>query len=139
MADIFISYSRKDSNIVGAFVWRLEHEGFKVWIDRDGIYSGNVFAEVIATAIEESKVLIFFSSENSNISPWTAGEIGIANMYGKHIIPVRLDHSPYNKRVIIHLVNLDYIDYSDPSKHYVMMEKLVKELRELCPDTAPRE
>ena len=136
MNDIFISYSRKDSNVVSEFVWRFEQEGFKVWIDKEGIYSGDEFAEVLATAIEDSKVVVYFSSVDSNASKWTAGEIGIANMYNKHIIPVRLDHSPYNKKIIIHLVNLDYIDYTRPNRHSEMMEKLLSELRTLCPGTS---
>ena len=135
MNDIFISYSRRDSNVVGEFVWRFEQEGFKVWIDKEGIYSGDEFAEVLATAIEESTVVVYFSSADSNASRWVAGEIGIANMYDKHIIPVRLDHSPYNKKSIIHLVNRDYIDYTEPQKHPEMMEKLIKVLREICPKT----
>ena len=138
MNDIFISYSRKDSNVVSEFVWRLEQEGFKVWIDKEGIYSGDEFAEVLATAIEESTVVLYFSSVDSNASKWTAGEIGIANMYDKHIIPVRLDHSPYNKRTIIHLVNRDYIDYTNPIRHSEMMERLLDELRILCPNAKVR-
>ena len=138
MNDIFISYSRKDSNVVGEFVWRFEQEGFSVWIDREGIYSGDEFAEVLATAIEESSVVVYFSSVNSNASKWTAGEIGIANTYDKHIIPVRLDLSPYNKKTIIHLVNLDYIDYTHSEKHSEMMEKLLSELRKLCPNSEKR-
>lgn len=134
MNDIFISYSRKDSNVVSEFVWRFELEGFKVWIDKEGIYSGDEFAEVLATAIEESTVVVYFSSVNSNASKWTSGEIGIADMYDKHIIPVRLDLSPYNKKTIIHLVNRDYIDYSNPARHSEMMERLINVLRVLCPN-----
>ena len=43
--------------------------------DKDGIYSGQEFIEIITGAIAESKMLIFISSKHSNESMWTAGEI----------------------------------------------------------------
>ena len=50
--DVFISYSRKDTTIVDQFVKRLTEAGYRVWIDRDGIYSGDQFATNIVEAIE---------------------------------------------------------------------------------------
>lgn len=81
MSDIFISYSRYDSNVVNELVSLLEEEGYSVWIDRDGIESGDDFKRVILKAIKESKVVLFFSSEHSNVSDWTAKEIGVAVKY----------------------------------------------------------
>ena len=57
--DVFISYSRKDTKIVDEFVSRLESEGFRVWIDRDGIESGDAFKRVIVKAIKESALFLF--------------------------------------------------------------------------------
>ena len=50
--DIFISYSRKDTAIVDQFVDRLSEAGYRVWIDRDGIYSGDQFKAKIVRAIK---------------------------------------------------------------------------------------
>lgn len=132
--DIFISYSRKDSNIVDEFVNRLEAEGFRVWIDRDGIESGDAFKKVIVKAIKESSIVAFFSSEYSNSSPWTAKEINIAVHHDKPIIPIKIDKTVYNDEVEFDLVSLDYVDYTDPSMRSAMMEKLVKTVKSRLPE-----
>ena len=127
--DIFISYSRYDSDVVNEIVTLLEQEGYSIWIDRDGIESGEDFKRVILKAIKESKVVLFFSSEHSNVSDWTAKEIGVAVKYKKHIIPIKLDDSNFNEAVEFDLINLDYIDYSKSSIQTAMRDKLLKTLR----------
>lgn len=127
--DIFISYSRHDTNVVNEIVAMLEQEGYSVWIDRDGIESGEDFKRVILKAIKESEVILFFSSEHSNASDWTAKEIGVAVKYRKHTIPIKLDDSNFNEAVEFDLINLDYIDYSKPTIRPAMREKLLKTLR----------
>lgn len=132
--DIFISYSRKDSKIVDEFVGRLEAEGFRIWIDRDGIESGDAFKRVIVRAIKESAIVFFFSSEYSNTSPWTAKEINIAVHYDKPIIPIKLDKTVYNDEVEFDLVSLDYIDYTELAMRPAMMEKLVRTVKSRLPE-----
>jgi len=127
--DIFISYSRYDTNVVNEIVTMLEQEGYSVWIDRDGIESGDDFKRVILKAIKESKVVLFFSSEHSNVSDWTAKEIGVAVKYKKHIIPIMLDDSNFNEAVEFDLINLDYVDYSKVLTRLAMRERLFKTLR----------
>ena len=50
--DIFISYSRTDALIVDDVVSRLEQHGFRIWIDKNGIESGDAFKRVIVKAVE---------------------------------------------------------------------------------------
>ena len=107
--DIFISYSNKDSHIVHKYAKFLEDYGYKVWYDVKGLYGGAKFAGEIADAIETSKLFVFFSSENSNKSEWTKGEIFLAKKYNKQILPVRIDDSEYEKSVMIVLLPLQYI------------------------------
>jgi len=127
--DVFISYSRKDAALVNIFVQRLETEGLRVWIDRDGVESGDAFKKVIVNAIKESAIFVFFSSESSNRSPWTTKEVSIAVHYGKPIIPIRLDKSVYSEDIEFDLVNLDYIDYSEEEMRQLMMDKLIRTIK----------
>ena len=76
--DVFISYSRSDIKQIDKFVERLEKLGFRVWIDRKGIESGDSFKQVIVSAIEKSEVFVCFNSYNSVKSPWTTKELGVA-------------------------------------------------------------
>ena len=89
--EIFISYSRQDGGRVREVVSALGRDGFNVWIDREGITGGNDFVERIVSALNDCKVVVFFSSEASNASPWTRQEISLAQEYNRPIIPVRLD------------------------------------------------
>ena len=41
--DLFISYSRKDSEQVLSVVEKLQERGFTIWIDKDGTESGDAF------------------------------------------------------------------------------------------------
>lgn len=127
--DIFISYSRKDRIIVDKYVQQLESLGYKVWIDRVGIYSGAQFKSALVQAIEESKVFVFFSSVASNDSKWTAKEIAIAINRNKHIFPIKLDNSHYNKDVEFDLVNLDFVNLSQKETETEEFEKLKRSLK----------
>ncbi len=131
--DVFVSYSRKDTKIVDEFVNRLEAEGIRVWIDRDGVESGDAFKRVIVNAIKESALFMFFSSVSSNASPWTTKEVSIAVHYDKPIIPIKIDRTIYNEDIEFDLVNLDYIDYTEESMRQPMMDKLVRTIKSKLP------
>ena len=126
--DIFISYSRDDSAIVNTFVQRLEAAGYKVWIDKTGIYTGSRFKSVLVQAIEDSKVFLFFSSKGANASPWTAKEVAIAVDRKKTIIPIKLDNTRYNRDVEFDLIGLDYVDYRNKSNRNQEFDKLMRTL-----------
>ena len=130
--DVFISYSRRDAKVVGMFVDRLLKEGFSVWIDKDGIESGDAFKHVIVKAIERSAVVLFFSSEASNASEWTSKEIGVAIYDNKPNIPIRLDNAKYNSEIKFDLINLDYIDLKGGNLSDEVFARLVKTLRHKC-------
>lgn len=109
--DIFISYSRKDQQIVNQFVGRLTEAGYKVWIDKEGIYSGDQFKATIVKAIKDASIVLFFSSASSNASEWTVKEIGYALKKGKTIIPVKLDDCEYEDSIDFDLINIDFIQH----------------------------
>ena len=119
--DIFISYSCKDKGIVLKYVEYLESLGYNVWYDVIGLQGGTEYSAHIAEAIETSKLLIFFSSENSNKSEWTKGEILLAKKINKPILPVKIDSSDYEKSLLIILLPLQYIlckgDISNQSRN----------------------
>ncbi len=121
--DIFISYSRNDSGIVNKFVDQLKQAGFSVWIDIDGIESGDAFKKTIVRAIENSDTVLFFSSEHSNASIWTAKEIGVAIYENKKVIPILIDHTKYNPEIKFDLINLDFLDL-DQGFDFVMTKLL---------------
>ena len=130
--DVFVSYSRKDSEIVQSVVDRLKAEGYRCWMDVTGIESSDEFKRVLVTAIRQSKVILFFSSANSNSTEWTVKEINIAVQMKKPIIPVRLDDAPYDDSILFDLSGLDYIAYEEKSIHDVGLEKLLRGVAVKC-------
>ena len=91
----------------------IEKWGIKTWIDKDGIFSSYDFKELIEKAIENTKIVIFMSSEKSNDSDFVRNEIKYAITYKKKIIPVMLDHSPFGDGLRMDLANVDQVDYTD--------------------------
>ena len=78
---IFISYSRKDQEMVFDIVKRIEHQvGVKCWIDINGIESGQQFVDVIMAAIENCEVVVFMMSESSLHSEYVRKEVNYAHM-----------------------------------------------------------
>ena len=52
MSDIFISYSRKDSEQALQLADRLRGEGMSVWIDQQGIEAAKTWSEEIVNAYQ---------------------------------------------------------------------------------------
>ena len=87
--DIFISYSRKDSEKVLSVVEKLQERGFSIWIDKDGIESGDAFKSVIVRAIKNSDVFLFFSSFYTVISPQILCFMNLRTSSGLSYLPCR--------------------------------------------------
>lgn len=145
--DVFISYSRKDyvdehkniipNNDVSKIKDALTKAGITYWFDEEGIYSGENFVEKIVTNIESAKIFLFLSTANANKSPWTCKEIASADEFKKHIIPVRIDSSPYNKKVLFRISDLDYIEYyNNPQKG---IDDLIKSIKSYLDEFAAKE
>lgn len=127
--DIFISYSRRDKIKVDKIIEILINNGYTVWVDVDGIESGEAFRANIVDAIENSSIVIFFSSKSSNISKWTTKEISLAVEFAKYIIPIKFDSTRYNKSILFDLIDLDYIEMSENRLMDVSTQKLLKTVR----------
>ena len=134
--DVFISYSRKDyvdennneipGNPISKLKEHLKNANVSYWFDKEGIIHGDQFASVIVKNIKQSRILLFVSSEHSNLSEWTCDEIATARTYKRKIIPFRIDESEYNETVMLYLAKLDFIDYTNnPTQS---LEELVKSL-----------
>ena len=86
MADIFLSYSRKDQKQAVRIAKALENVGFSVWMDIS-IPAGEEWREVILKALGTSKMTIVLWSHNSTNSEWVKSESTFAADQGK-LIPV---------------------------------------------------
>src|SRR4051812_20793036 len=94
MADVFISYSRRDSRFVSALADGLRLHGKDVWLDIQGIRDAEVFPEALSSAIGSSDGFVFVISPASVESLYCMREVGDAVDAGKRIVPVDFEHVP---------------------------------------------
>lgn len=107
--DVFISYSRKDSELVDRICLAFDKVSIKYFIDRQEISGGFEFPAIIADAILNSKVVLFIASENSYKSKYTNAELTFAfnEKPSNSILPYIIDRSylPTSLRFVFSNVN----------------------------------
>src|SRR6266542_1356470 len=88
MADVFISYSRKDSAFVRALQKALEEAGREAWVDWQDIAPSADWLDEIRAAIEATDTFLFVLSPASAASSVCAEELAHAVAHQKRLIPV---------------------------------------------------
>lgn len=88
MADVFISYSRRDSDFVHRLHDVLQAQGREVWVDFEGIPPSAQWMNEISAAIEASSSVVFIISSHSAASKICEAEMAHALAHNKRIIPM---------------------------------------------------
>ena len=88
MADVFISYSRKDTAFVRRLSDALEQRQREAWVDWEGIRPTEEFMLAIYAAIEGTNTFIFILTPDSVGSEVCAKEIAHAAKHNKRFIPI---------------------------------------------------
>jgi len=87
---IFISYSKKDSDFAHQLADDLETAGFKVWIDKS-IGGGDLWRETIEKNLKAAGEVIIVVSPNSMASEWVKHEGSLAYGWGKQLFPILIE------------------------------------------------
>ena len=90
MADIFISYSRKDSDQALSLAERLRASGMTVWIDQHGIEADTSWSKEIVTAIKSCNAFCLLLSDASIASMNVVNETSLASEFKRVIVPIEL-------------------------------------------------
>jgi WD40 repeat protein len=88
LADVFVSYSRSDSELVNRLVERLRERGKDVWVDVEGIRDAEVFPAALRRAVEGSDGFVFVISPDSVASPFCEQEVDHAVELNKRVVPL---------------------------------------------------
>jgi len=88
MAQIFISYSRKNIDFARRLAGALEQRGLDFWVDWEGIPPTVDWMKEIQRGIEEADTFLFIVSPDSIISKVCKNELDLAVQNGKRLIPV---------------------------------------------------
>lgn len=127
MSDVFISYSRQDSEYAQKITYLLEWYGYSVWRDTNSLYGGQDFSLEIQQAIKLTKCTIVLWSKSSIDSKWVRAEAALADSC---LLPVRLDAveipPPFNTLHTEDLINWQ----GDPCD--LGFKKLLNAIKRLC-------
>jgi WD40 repeat protein len=88
MADVFISYSRKDIAFARLLHSSLRENEFEPWIDWQDIPPSADWLAEVYEAIEQAETFVFIISETSVVSEICELEIAHASQHNKRLIPI---------------------------------------------------
>ena len=106
MSDIFISYSRDDSQFVEALIMVLVGYGWSVWTDKSAISEGRAYDEQTENAIGEATVTLVVWSQTSVKSRWVRAEAAYALQRDKLVPVIAEDVDPPLQFLHIQAVSL---------------------------------
>jgi hypothetical protein len=87
---IFISYSKKDSDFAHKLADDLSAVGFRIWIDRS-IGGGELWRETIEKNLKASGEVVIVVSPNSMSSEWVKHEGSLAYGWEKQLYPILIE------------------------------------------------
>lgn len=110
---VFMSYSRKDEEVMRRVAKFLRGQGMMVWVDNEKLVPGTPIWEAeIEKAILGAGAAVVLLSPDSKESEWVRREISYAERYRKHIFPV-LVRGDENSSISLRLTNYQYVDIRD--------------------------
>jgi hypothetical protein len=109
-APVFVSYARRDGDVVYPLVAEVEAAGRPVWIDRNDLDAGGNWAGMIVRAIRESDTFCLMCSAEAFQSDHVRREIYIADKYKRKLLPVRLDFAEMPEDFEYFLIDRQWLD-----------------------------
>lgn len=121
---VFISYTRRDTELAQALQRRIADHDLSVWLDTTGIRPGTLWSSEIETAIKNSAFILAIISHASPRSDWQKEEIQYATRIKKRIVPLLIDatHLPFG------LLQAQAIDFSGTSYDFSCFERMLHQL-----------
>lgn len=122
MHHVFISYSRRQSDDVGAVVDAARAAGTPVWLDRAEIPEGVPWERQLQRAIREADVVVYFVSDDWLTSPACALERQITAEYGKRTLPIRVRESGIDVPAAVASIRTAHAETTDLASEHTDLE-----------------
>ena len=116
--DVFISYSRSDSEFARRINDALQIQGKTTWFDQESIASGADFQQEIYRGIEVSNNFLFILSPRSVRSPYCDDEVNYAAGLNKRCVPL-LYQPVETQDVPSALAAVQWIDFTDKKQDFL--------------------
>ena len=126
--EVFIAYSRADSDFARPINEALQKQGKNTWFDQEDIYSGSDHEEEIKKGIESAANFLFVISPQSIESPDCIKEIEYARQQNKRIITILYKQVPPEK---LHpaLKKIQWLDFNEyDGDFYANFSQLIRTL-----------
>ena len=121
--DLFLSYSRRDSDAMHEVQEALREAGLSVWTD-EGLEPGTQsWKDAIAEAVKQASAMVILLSPSSSQSTWVKNEVGFAQTLNKRIFPVLIAGEAATA-VPIDLINVQWVDGRTDLDQAVTLELL---------------
>jgi hypothetical protein len=127
MKHFFLSYSRKDTDIMFRVRDTLRAEGFNVWTDENLTPGTQQWNKEIQKAIATAAGIVVLLSPSSNESEWVANEIAYARTHNLEVFPI-LIRGEERESVPIELIRVQRIDIR--VRFLAQMQSLVDVIQE---------
>ncbi len=127
MPDVFISYSRRDSEFVRRLADSVSGRGKELWLDTEGIADGEVFPQAIRSAIEQSDAFLFVISPAAVSSSYCEQEVEYARELQKRIVPVLREPVP-DPQLPAEIRARSWIPFTENDEFDASLERLVEAL-----------
>ena len=115
--EVFISYSRSDSDFARKLNDRLQLQGKTTWFDQESIASGTDFQQEIYQGIKTCDNFLFILSPRSVNSPYCTDEVEYAASLNKRFITVL--HRPVNPGDLhAELARVQWIDFNPQQRDF---------------------
>ena len=107
---VFMSYSRKDEDIMRHIAKFLRTQGLKVWVDNEKLIPGTpIWEDEVEKAIMGAAAILVILSPESKTSAWVRRETSLADQHHKRVFPV-LVSGDENSSITLRLINRQYVD-----------------------------
>lgn len=127
MKHIFLSYSRKDTEVMVRVRDTLRAEGFVVWTDEELTPGTPQWHKAIEQAISDATGIVVLLSPDSKASQWVANEIAYAYTNDVAIFPI-LVRGEEREAVPIQLISVQRVDIR--TRFLAQMQELVDTLQD---------
>lgn len=133
---VFLSYSRKDSEFSQALATALKAEGIGVWLDTDQLLPGQDFVQEIDKAVNSSDLFIVIFSRVTEANAWIIREAELAFSAGIPIAPVVLeDVASENLPQFLRSIQYSNLSKMPPEER---IGSLVREIKKVLEGIGPR-
>jgi WD40 repeat protein len=126
--EVFISYSRTDSDLARKINDALQFQGKTTWFDQESIAAGTDFKQEIYRGIENSDNFLFIISPHSVNSPYCGDEVEYAQQLNKRVVTIlyrQLDTATLHPA----LAKVQWIDFNQhDGDFYANFSELVRTL-----------